>query len=203
MRTGKVTMPQSECLLALHAEYRSLANAQVRWPSDDLVQSLRYYEADVAFATEGIDLSPKGRVAVWVRNVYALEDFIETTGHFPQDNRRRPVTNFTPEHLRLISWVGTQRRATLSGLRCTYQLRRLDVVPGYAASSVDGRWNVMFERYRAWIETAPAPRYRSPDAEERSLANWGAKQRVAYRRGTLDSSRVEKLEQLRIWGWGL
>ena len=202
MRPGKANMPRSDQLIALLTEYAHLSLPRGRWASDDQTQSLRYYEADIAIATGTAPAESSARITHWLQDVRALEEFIESTGHFPQDNRRLPRSAFAPEHLRLITWVGTQRRATDVGRRCDYQIRRLGCIAGYIENSVENLWMTRFGLYRSWLESAGAPRYRSSDPSERRLADWAAKQRAARRNGRLPVDHAELLESLGTWTWG-
>ena len=136
--------------------------------------------------------------------MYDLESYIVRTGKFPRDNRRFPRDAFTHEHRHLITWVNTQLRESNLGNRCTFQLRRLHLVPGYALTSRPGLWESQRSTYLDFITTPgngiPSPRIE--DEAERHLAQWRARQRAAYRTGRLTDLQVNALESILGWTWG-
>jgi len=96
-----------------------------------------------------------------------------------------------------ISWVADQKRADqkrAEGLS-PEQAELLAQLPGWEMSTRDGAWEQRADDLRQFIaEHERDPRRRAPDAPERSLANWVARQRAALAEGRLRPWQVRALE---------
>jgi hypothetical protein len=190
-------------LSALLREYASLASQPYRSLTLDQIASLKYYNAELDYQNGALGDSRGALVARWIRDANALETFVARTGSFPRDNRRLPREAFTPEHRHLITWVNTQVRGSALGNRCTFQVRLLQLIPGYASTSRYALWESLRLEYNAFV-TAPGnaiPSPRSDDDAVRHLGQWRARQRAAYRRGQLAQWQIESLESIPGWAW--
>jgi len=195
-------MRPSRQLVDLLARYADLATRDRKLLSEDQRRSLRFYRAELAALDESGRKSASDRVSVWIRNVTAVEVFVSTNGHLPRVNRRRPVEEIDPETRRLEQWLNHETRPSTVAVRCSYQLDRLSVIPGFSAHPLDDRWREQYKAYARFLETHRGPPVlRSDDSEERRLANWAAKQRQHRGSGSLPEDRVAALEALRIWAW--
>lgn len=175
----------------------------VRRPHSDLTgdeaTSAEFYRAEMAFRGSGLAAGLPARVAQWTVDVRALETLQTQSGYFP----RAPGDGSAGGQRHLVAWVDTQRRAIRGGLRCIFQVERLELIPGFVEFSVEGLWAAGFGRYADHIDLYnAAPRYRSSVSAERSTASWAAKQRAAHKRGDLNEDQVRALSALRIWAWG-
>jgi hypothetical protein len=195
-------MRPSRQLIDLLDRYAALATRDRKLLSDDQRRSLRFYWAELAALNESGDDSRSDRVSVWIRNVTAVDEFVSRNGYLPRVNRRRPVGETDPETRRLEQWLNHETRPATVAVRCSYQLDRLGVIPGFSARRLDDRWRYQYEAYARFLESHRGPPVlRSDDIEERSLANWAAKQRQHQRDASLPEDRVAALESLRIWAW--
>jgi len=195
-------MRPSRQLVDLLARYADLATRDRKLLSEDQRRSLRFYRAELAALDESGHDSRSDRVSVWIRNVTAVEEFVSANGHLPRVNRRRPDVEIDPETRRLEQWLNHETRPSTVAVRCSYQLDRLSVIPGFSAHRLDDRWREQYEAYARFLEIHRGPPVlRSDDSEERSLANWAAKQRQHRCNGSLPEDRVAALESLRIWAW--
>jgi hypothetical protein len=193
-------MVGTNALAKLRAEYKQIANQDPNtWTEDERI-SVIYYRADIAAGGDALGTAIPHTVRQWTANMRALDAYFANYNAFPRAAQLQLTPADPPELRHLITWVETQRRAVRAGRRCSYQRRRLETVSGYVERSHDGHWLAQFEGYRQFIDTHPGvPNYRSKDANERSLANWAAKQRAAAKTGTLPGDRAERLRTLRIW----
>lgn len=186
-----------EDLQALHREYEQLEQRGSRLNPDQRT-SLRYYRAE----TSGPDIKTPRRVARWTRELANLERFIASQ-RWPRENNRLHTAAVDPEERRLAEWVRTQRKAIRDGRRCTYQVRRLECLPGFTTNPLDDRWRRRLDSYAASLRSHHGPpSSSSSDPDERALAAWAAKQRYLHRRGRLSPERARALESLSAWVWG-
>ena len=174
-------------------DYVDLAKRPARMRNLDESASVTYFYAELAYIGGARDPNDKSLVSKWTRNLHALEDYTKANG-FPRDNRRKSES-FMPEYRRLLVFVNTELRATTMGNRCTYQRRRLEGIDGYIETSRIDTWATQLEAYRTFvISRGVQPRRRSNDPVERRIANWGDRQRAAYRRGALLEDQVTAVE---------
>lgn len=197
-------MPAPTPVDVLHAEYHEL---QSRYPATltrDQTQSLRCYTAEIAFNR---GLLPEDHfahdVAVWVRNLLALEAFVAREGRMPRENRRLPAGTISSEEKGLTYRVRAQRKAFADGRLSSYQERRLRCIPGFTFHPQEDEWQANVLLYSNFTDVnRRAPRARSSNASEKARAGWAAKVRLAYWAGKLSQSRIDSLNDLRIWTWG-
>jgi superfamily II DNA or RNA helicase len=98
-------------------------------------------------------------------------------------------------------WVNNQRRLYRKGALSVSpeRIRRLEELDGWAWNVSDAKWEEMYGRVVEFIKhNGRLPTLRPSDGD---VGQWVANQRVAYRRGRLDSDRVERLEKLDGWAW--
>ncbi|KGJ76931.1 hypothetical protein GY21_08810 [Cryobacterium roopkundense] len=197
-------MPTSNPVDDLHTEYRELQSRYRATPTRDQAQSLRYYTAEIAFSRANpTDDHVPNNVIVWVRNLLALEAFVAREGRMPRENRRLPAGTISSEEKGLTHRVRAQRKAFADGRLSSYQERRLLCIPGFAFQPQEDQWQAKFILYSHFTDVnRRAPRARSRNASEKTLASWAAKVRMAYWAGTLAPSRIDSLNNLTIWTWG-
>ena len=201
---GKNPVPNHTPLDRLLADYAGLDRYKKSRLTPDQRQSLVYYhlELDLKNWTQR-EPSSSVRATQWFADLIALETFLVLERRWPRQNNRADREEFTEEEWRLAIWVRTQRIAIDQGRRCDYQIRRLDCVEGFQQHPLEDRWNRRLHEYRRFtLVHKRAPLLRSDDLGERSLAAWAAKQRLAYRSGTLARHRVDAATHLKHWTWG-
>lgn len=182
----------------LLAEYAKRADSPPRWPRVDDRASLIYYREELAAIAALSDRAgSRSRVAVWIRTVRSLEEFVSREGRLPRENNRLPREQISTEEKQLAEWVRYQRRPATRADHCRYQSRRLESIPGFSWGPRDDQWNTQFTAFAQFVAGYHhAPRYRSEDLAERASAAWAAKQRHLLRLGKLPKDRAEKLASL-------
>ena len=197
-------MPTPNPVDVLHAEYQELQSRHPATLTRDQIHSLSYYTAEIEFS-RGLpadDHFPH-YVAVWVRNLLALEFFVAREGRIPRENRRLPVGTISPAEKGLTYRIRAQRKAFAEGRLSSYQERRLLCIPGFTFHPQEDQWEASFFLYSNFTDVnRRAPRARSSNASEKALACWAAKVRMAYWAGRLAPSRIDSLNGLTIWTWG-
>jgi hypothetical protein len=198
-------MQLTKCVQALHAEYAELARAGRRSLSDDQARSLTYYRAELAYIADPRAFAGStNKIVTWVRFVQDVERFAAANRRLPHQNNRLAREDIDPEEWKLCERLRyLQGRAVRNGRLCLYQRRRHACIPGFREHPRKADWDQRLEDYRIFIDVhRRAPRYRSVDGSEKSLAAWAATQRAANRAGMLAEHRIRGLNQLTIWAWG-
>jgi hypothetical protein len=188
----------------LRTEYTELDLRQRSNLSADQRRSLIYFHYELDLNSRVPNPSPAPvRVVQWFAALNFLENFIAREGRWPRENNRAERDEISEEERRLAIWVRSQRSAIDHGRRCEYQIKRLACIQGFHHHPLQDRWNHHLHDFRRFTDTHHrAPSVRSTDVLEQKLAEWAAKQRFAYRDGTLSHSRIETLERLSYWTWG-
>jgi hypothetical protein len=197
-------VPSPNPLQQLFARYRTLEELQPRQLTLDEERSLRFYRAEQEIRRQPALSEPSvNQVHIWIRNVLDLELFVARNYQLPRVNRRRRPMDVSDEERRLEQWLNYQTRPTTILRHCSYQADRLAIIPGYSANRLDDQWQGHYEQYRSFLaEHRRAPALRSADPLEKTLAAWGAKQRLHRRNGSLPAHRVAALTRLEMWSWG-
>lgn len=197
-------MPTLSPLKELHADYAALAARPPAALTPNHRRSLAFFRGELALLAH-VPAPPHTPIGVirWLQTVAELESFIAGEERWPRENNRLDGHLITGEERRLATWVRTQRTAADGGLRCDYQLRRLDCIPGFHRHPLDDRWDQQVIEHHQFTDTQRrAPLLRSNNPTERSIAGFAAKQRLAYRNGRLSPQRIATLERLEFWSWG-
>ena len=198
-------MQLSENVQALHAEYAELALAGKRSLSDDQARSITCYQAELEFLKNPLSFAgTTNKILKWARTVQDIERFVAAKGRLPHQNNRLSPDEIDVEEWKLYERMRyLQGRGVSTGRLCVYQRRRHACIPGFREHPRKADWEDRLQDYRLFIDIhRSAPRYRSDDEDECSLARWATTQRAAYRAGTLSQHRIRRLTQLEIWTWG-
>ena len=180
------------------AHYSKLEAGTRRLTFDEQI-SLAFYRTEVRREGVEFDQDDRSRVTSWLCTVWQIEEFISQTGRLPRRNSRAPKEQVQPVEHALADWLRYQRRPRSQELHCGYQRQRLELIAGFQWDPVEELWVVQLETLRTFhAENGRAPRYRSADPGERSLAAWVGRQRKAIRTGTLSGYRADAF--LRIAG---
>lgn len=175
----------------LQAHYSKLAAGTHRLTFDEQV-SLAFYRAEARRESVEFDHDDKSRVASWLRTVWRIEVFIAKAGRLPRRNSHAAKEQVDPVEHALADWLRYQRRPRTQELHCAYQRQRLEIIAGFEWDPVEERWVGRLEALRTFrAENQRAPRYRSADLGERSLAAWVGRQRRAIRIGALSGYRAD------------
>jgi hypothetical protein len=197
-------MQLSTCLQTLHAQYADLALAGKRSLSEDQARSLACYRAERAVIEDPAAFAgTTDRSLKWALLVQELEKFVATRGRLPHQNNKLALEYSDPDEWKLCERLRyLQGRGLNEGRLCGYQRRRHACIPGFREHPREADWESRLQDYRNFLDThRRAPRYRAEDANEKRLAAWAAKQRTAYRAGTLSQHRIRRLVELGVW-WG-
>lgn len=198
-------MQLSNSVRALHAEYTNLAQAGKRSLSDDQIRSIAHFHAEVAVIENPLAFTGSTtKIVKWVQFVHEIERFITARGRLPHQNNRLGPDDIDPDEWELAERLHYRRgRGARAGRLCAYQRRRHACIPGFREHPREASWEIRLEDYRRFVGTyRRAPRYRSEDGFEKSLARWAVTQRTAYRAGTLSPHRQRALSKLTVWTWG-
>jgi len=125
-----------------------------------------------------------------------LEQFIELNGY-----ARVPVS-YTMDGCKLGEWVNTQRDFRGAGHLDADRQRRLASLPGWTWDPRADQWEEGFSRILQYVEhygDARVPFSYAVDGYK--LGNWVHNQRSFHTRGTLDTDRQHRLEDLPGWTW--
>lgn len=113
-----------------------------------------------------------------------------------------PPAKYLEQGLPLGRWVDKQRAAFKRGDLSPERAARLQALPGWAWSVLDGAWEQAFAalvRFRAEEGSTRVPVAYEQDGVK--LGRWVIKQRQAYRHGRLSVERVQRLEAIEGWAW--
>lgn len=184
---------------ALRREYEELTRSGVALTADQQWSS-RYARAEQNLV-DGVRIEdPAVRVVAWVTRLIEVEEFRSRHSRMPRENNRVAIPD---DERHLADWIRRNRSRGRDGKLTDYQRRRLDLFPRLVWNPYDKAWEQSFVLYERFILlNGAAPKYRTAKADERSLANWAAKQRARKREGRLNESRQRELERLSIWTWG-
>lgn len=197
-------MPESRSVALLHAKYARLADRPIALLTDDDRRSFAYYQAELAAGPTLADQEPAPtQILAWVQGVKMLETFCAREGRMPRENRRLAAGVISEEERVLANRIRGLRRSYDAGRLCRYQVERLECIPGFVWHPLEDQWHAAFLEYRNFTElNMDVPKIRSGKPAERRLAAWAAKNRLAYRVGSLSPKRVSRLNGLSFWTWG-
>jgi hypothetical protein len=141
----------------------------------------------------------------WDFHTAAWDSNLERYREFLAENRRAPSTKSEDSAEKdLGKWVSSQRTAYKSGTLDRDRVDRLEAVIGHCWDLFTAAWDSNLERYREFLaENRRAPSTRSEDSAEKDLGMWVSTQRTAYKSGTLDRDRVDRLEAVIGHCWDL
>jgi superfamily II DNA or RNA helicase len=132
----------------------------------------------------------------WEEGFRRLVDYVERHG-----DTRVPIS-YTVDGYRLGAWVNAQRDRCGKGTLDENRRSRLEELPGWVWSPLDAQWEEGFRRVLVYVEAHGDARVpQSYQADGYKLGNWVGIQRGRYSKGTLESDRRERLEQLPAWTW--
>jgi superfamily II DNA or RNA helicase len=126
--------------------------------------------------------------------------FAEATGH-----ARVPEAYFDPDtKIKLGTWVTTQRTAFRNGTLERERIQRLDSVQGWVWDPRSDDWEEAFECLATFAAREGHARvpdaYSDPDTKI-TLGSWVRRQRTAFRNGTLERERIQRLDSVQGWAW--
>jgi superfamily II DNA/RNA helicase len=120
---------------------------------------------------------------------------------FHGKNKRWPAQKTTTEEAALAQWIGHQRRAHKKNILSPERVKRLEELPDWSWDPHADTWDQNFvaaeifhDKHKRWPTHGAA-------GEEGALAQWASAQRHAFKKSTLSSARIKRLEGLPGWSW--
>ena len=132
----------------------------------------------------------------WEEGFRQLLDYAESHG-----DARVPLS-YNVDGYRLGQWLNVQRDRHSQGSLDDERRARLEALPGWVWKPLGAQWEEGFGRLLAYVEAHGDARVpQSYEADAYSLGNWVSIQRDRYAKGTMDSDRRQRLEELPAWTW--
>jgi len=137
------------------------------------------------------------RNGLWETSFTQLVDFANKHGHVNVPDNQLLATDSD-----LSGWIKRQRTAFKSGSLEQQKISQLEALPGWSWSPHSESWESYFELLKVYVEEhghALVPQksfYKTQD-----LASWVNSQRTRYKKGRLETNRIEKLESVGGWSW--
>jgi len=138
------------------------------------------------------------RLDKWTAGLLALDSFVAREHHAVV-----PQRHVEGDH-RLGSWVGKQRCSRAEGTLAEERIRRLEEYPLWVWDTNQGAWDQGYAFLRRHVERTghARVRYDHLEGDERfKLGQWCDVQRSTFRKGTLPSDRISRMEALPGWVW--
>jgi superfamily II DNA or RNA helicase len=134
---------------------------------------------------------------LWESPFAQLVDFVNKHGHVNvPDNRSKSAD------LELSGWIRRQRTAFKSGSLEQEKITQLEALPGWSWSPHSESWEVFFELLKVFAgENGHALVPQKSLYKNQDLASWVNSQRTRYKKGLLETNRIEKLESVAGWSW--
>jgi Helicase associated domain len=136
------------------------------------------------------------RTARWEDGFSHLLNYVEVGGNtcVPQ--------SYKVDGYPLGAWVNTQRDFYRKGELEVDRQRRLDDLPGWTWTPLANQWEVGFSHLLRYIERHGDSRVpRSCIVDGYRLGAWVNKQRNDHSKGTLDTERERRLDEVPGWSW--
>lgn len=172
-------------LRELRAKYAFLAGQPAADLSRDERRGVEQYLADTGAPTKNVTL--RG----WTRFAHELHEFITQNGRMPLPASRPGAS---AQEARLDQMMDRYRSPNVRDNLSSYQVRRLESIPGFEWEPLDRRWHAAFRAYQAFRKFhRHAPHPRSHDAAEKALARWALAQRIAANNRTLTTRQEATL----------
>ncbi|MDQ6797625.1 MAG: helicase associated domain-containing protein [Actinomycetota bacterium] len=138
------------------------------------------------------------RLDRWTTGLRALDAFVARERHATV-----PQRHVEGGH-RLGSWVGKQRCSRAEGTLAEERVRRLEQYPGWLWDTNEGAWDQGYAFLRSHVERFGHARVRYDHLEGDEgfkLGQWCDVQRSTFRKGTLATDRIARMEALTGWVW--
>lgn len=134
----------------------------------------------------------------WERGFAELSQYVELNQH-----SRVPHEFTTSDDFRLGFWVLTQRLAHSSGTLSVDHEERLELLSGWSWDPNTDKWEEGFSHLMSYVNNkgdALVPK--TCVFQNYPLGSWVNTQRGYFAKGTLDTDRQRRLEDLPGWAWG-
>lgn len=132
----------------------------------------------------------------WERAFALLVQYVEANGD------ARVPDSYRVDDFGLGAWVGIQRGAHRKSKLAPERVRKLENLPGWVWDHRSANWEEGIEKLLEFVQSHGHCRVpqRFP-FHGYELGTWVARQRRDYARGTLDSKRQRRLEEVQGWTW--
>ena len=131
---------------------------------------------------------------VWDQIELAWQTNFELYKAFKEEFNREPEKREAYEGVRLGIWVSTQRQAYKKGELDDTKIDLLNQV-GFVWDPVETEWQSKFELYKTFKEKCNRDPKVKEEYEGVRLGEWVNTQRYFYKKGKLDSTRIDLLNQ--------
>jgi superfamily II DNA or RNA helicase len=134
---------------------------------------------------------------LWEAPFAQLVDFANEHGHVNVPDNRLLATDSD-----LSGWIKRQRTAFKSGSLEQQKISQLEALPGWSWSPRSESWESFFELLKVFASEhghALVPQKSLYKTED--LASWVNSQRTRFKKGLLETNRIEKLESVVGWSW--
>jgi hypothetical protein len=130
----------------------------------------------------------------WNQNFAALQGFRD-------EHKRWPAYEATGEEAGLARWIGTQRKMRKKSSLSPERVMRLNSIPGWSWDLFADAWNQNFLAVQVFHDTHNRWPIERGSGEEGVLSKWVITQRQAWKKRTLSSERVKRLNSIPGWSW--
>jgi len=127
----------------------------------------------------------------WKRNIAQIGEFIDLNGRWPNQysNNRTEA--------QLARWVETQRKQKRAGHLSANKITELENIQ-ICWDVLEDMWNAGLQCLRSVLEQGKLPSHKPVTDEERRAFYWLAVQRRQFKKGKLEKTRIQILEELGI-----
>ncbi len=134
---------------------------------------------------------------VWDPIVDRWERYITEYKEFFSRHRRPPSNYGNAGEKKLAKFVNHHRTYFKSGILSREKIMQLESLPGWSWDPFADAWNTNFQQLQASVKKHQS----YPGTASEYLRRWGVKQRIAYKKKTLSTDRIHRLESLPGWSW--
>jgi hypothetical protein len=130
------------------------------------------------------------------------EGFSRLLHYVEQHGDARVPQSYAIDGYKVGAWVGSQRQKHAKGILDADRRRRLEDLPGWTWDPFAAQWEEGFQRLVEYLDRHGHVRVPLPYVVDGyRLGTWVNKQRGLYSKGSLDTKRKRRLQDLQGWTW--
>ncbi|MHB1885129.1 MAG: helicase associated domain-containing protein, partial [Acidimicrobiales bacterium] len=135
----------------------------------------------------------------WYEMLKEIERYLRTDGRVPSQ------TDKDPQKAKAGRWASKQRQCHSRGTLPQDRFVALDALDGWTWKvDLDERWYEMLKEIERYLKTDGwIPSVSDKDRTRRLAGRWVANQRADYNKKTLSPERIEALNRVKGWTWGV